>query len=106
MPNALLVGNLSQRGSILTRRQRYLLDLLVECHRVRVHPSPAHLSRLLADRSGWPSGVSPKAVRSELARLLDEGFVLDVVAVGGSAPARYRVADCPCPDCKPAPDRL
>lgn len=84
---------------MLTRRQRILLDLLVECHRVRFHPSPAHLSGLLEERTGWEKGASPRAVRAELVRLLDGGNVQAIVVGTGSAANRYVVEGCPCADC-------
>lgn len=84
---------------MITRRQRIILDLLVESHRLKFHPSPVHLSRLLEERSGHKVGTSPKVVRAELARLLDDGVIRSVDRSGGSAANRYGVEGCPCPDC-------
>jgi hypothetical protein len=84
---------------MITRRQRIILDLLTEAHRLKFHPSPAHLSRLLEERSGHKIGTSPKVVRAELARLLEDGAIHAVDRAGGSAANRYRVEGCPCQGC-------
>jgi len=83
---------------MLTRRQRILLDLLTACHSVEFHPSPEHLSRLLAKATQWPSGTSPKAVRAELGRLYEEGVIL-LERGAGSSPTKYAVPDCHCDYC-------
>lgn len=82
-----------------TRRQRILLDLLVECHRLRFHPSPAHLSGLLEERTGWEKGASPRAVRADLVRLLEAGSIRAIVTSKGSGANRYLVEGCPCQGC-------
>lgn len=81
---------------MVTRRQKEILDLLIRCHAVELHPSPAHLARLV--------GIGgEKAIRSELARLIIEGEVNGVEAGSGNTPARYRLKGCPCQWCRPSP---
>jgi len=84
---------------MLTRRQRILLDLLIKCHSVDHHPSPEHLSRLLAKATQWPTGTSPKAVRAELGRLYEEGVLPHLERGAGSSPTKYTVPDCDCEYC-------
>ena len=85
---------------MLTRRQRILLDLLTQCHRLDFHPSPPHLGGLLVRATEWPMGTSPAAVRAELVRLLEAGSILHVEKGSGTAPTKYALADCDCDRCK------
>ena len=85
---------------MLTRRQRILLDLLAQCHRVAFHPSPPHLARLLVRATEWPTGTSAQAVRAELVRLLEAGAIVGVEKGAGTAATKYALADCDCDRCR------
>jgi len=84
---------------MITRRQRVLLDLLIACHAVEVHPSPVHLSKMLLSRTEWPRGTSPRAIRLELGRLFDLDEIVEVTVRRGSAPKEYTLKVCPCSNC-------
>lgn len=77
---------------MLTRRQRMILDEIRTAHAAGFHPSPAHL----ADRIGIGGR---QAMRGDIGRLIIDGAIVSVTEGRGSAPARYRLADCTCPDC-------
>lgn len=78
---------------MLTRRQRMILDEIRTAHVAGFHPSPAHL----ADRIGIGGR---QAMRGDIGRLIIDGAIVGVTEGKGSAPARYRLADCSCATCQ------
>ena len=92
---ALALHNL--KASMLTRRQREIVDLLTRCHAVGFHPSPAHLAGLI--------GIGgERAIRGELGRLIIAGEIDFVEAGSGNTPSRYGLKSCPCSWCSPPPE--
>lgn len=84
-----------------TRRQKLILQLIRDCHRLLYHPSPAAVSELIEHQTGHRLGGA-KTIRAELIRLLEDDSITAIEVGSGPAGTRYRLRDCTCQYCSAA----